>query len=299
MIRSCQQVRKIRNVAALVVALLVVIASPNVWALSQKPMTTDEVIDASEQIFVAVCEGKSSQFRDGNIYTSYKLRPKEIWRGQLATSEDGVIEFEEIGGSARGQILASQLPGASPTAQAPDVGISQYVGGAANMIVGEEVLLFTRTARVQPGVVRQGGLSSGVKEGSLIIVGRTYGRYSVLTDPNSGEKFVTRVGVEGRGVVPNDAAVRGFLNTQQRQLATQSSPAVGATPGSSAGVSSSALLEALGGSDDAAAAAVQRARARAQSADAIGALTGEIRDFDALSKVKERVEKRAEAQSGK
>lgn len=301
MIRSCQQVRKFRNVAALVVALLVAVASSNVWALSQKPMTTDEVIDASEQIFVAVCEGKSSQFRDGNIYTSYKLRPKEIWRGQLATNEDGVIEYEEMGGSAKGQILASQLPGASPTAEAPEVGISQYVGGAANMIIGEEVLLFTRTVRYQPGIVRQ-GMASGVPEGSLMIVGRTFGRFSVLTDPNSGEKYVTRIGVEGRGVVPSDAAVRGFLNTQQRQLATQSAdPAANpAASGPSRGVPVGPLLEALGGSDDAAAAAIQRAKAsRNRSANAIGALTGEIQDFDTLSEVKSRVEKRDEAKASK
>src|SRR5262245_28277963 len=140
MIRSCQQ---LRIASYLLAILLFAWAVPRVSAVSQLPMTAEQMIDSSEQIFVAVCEEKSSRFHDGNIYTSYKLRPSDIWKGALAVDKAGIIEIEELGGSAKGQVLANQIPGASPDAHGPDVGISQFVGGAANIIVGEEVLLFT------------------------------------------------------------------------------------------------------------------------------------------------------------
>ncbi len=255
------------------------------FALQVKPMKFNEVIEQSEHIFTAVCEEKSSAFKNGNIFTTYKLRPKDVWKGKLPLNKDGLVEMEELGGSATGQVL--DVPGRKnkrPSADASEsargvIRLGQYAGGGAAMIIGEEVLLFTRTSKPNPALEAQGKMSPFAPN-NIEITGRIYGRFTILTDPTTGSKHVSRMSIEDRGVIPSDQSVRGFLNAQQRVLAaSKDSKLQGNEP-----LSSDALLDRLGANQDA---HKKIEKGKAESPTEAG--SKEIRNFDLLEDVKSKV----------
>lgn len=122
--------RTIKRMAVMVLAagLWAGLFSGRANALVMRPMKLDEVIAKSDQIFTAVCESKSSEFRDGNIFTTYKLRPNEVWKGTLPLNKDGLVEMEELGGRAEGKILAVPHQRNSDP-NAGKVALNQFVGG--------------------------------------------------------------------------------------------------------------------------------------------------------------------------
>lgn len=191
-------------------------------ALTMVYMPLPEVVEASDFIFTAVCESRTSSFQQGNIVTTYKLRPLETWKGSLAAlQKDGTIEFSEIGGSIG--VFDDQLR------------FGQHVGGSASMIPGEEVLLFAEAYRTNNLLLAQsGGAARTLKQaGSLMIVGRSQGRFSILTNPKTGQKHVSRLNLDADGLVANEATVRARLNQTQQQLAAQGA---GQSSGQAAGL---------------------------------------------------------------
>lgn len=187
-------------VLALAAGLCIVAGAEHVSAITTRPVTLDEVIDQSDLIFVGVVGSKTSAFRAGNIVTTYKLKPVDVWQGQLSLDSDGTVTVEELGGSLNGT-----LP------------LAQHITGRTPMIVGEEVLLFTKTYNPGPALLQQ-GVTTSMTLGSPILVSPTMGRYSVLTDSDTGRKYVVRPDLGSRVSVASEFSVRSYLATQEKVL---------------------------------------------------------------------------------
>ena len=189
-----------RWVLALAAGLCMVAGAEQASAIKTRPVTLDEVIDQSDLIFVAVVGSKTSSFRAGNIVTTYKLKPSDVWQGQLALDSDGTVTVEELGGSLNGT-----LP------------LAQHITGRTPMIVGEEVLLFTKTYNPGPTLLQQ-GVTTSLTVGSPILVSLTLGRYSVLTDSDTGRRYVVRPDLGSQVSVAGDFSLRTYLATQEKVL---------------------------------------------------------------------------------
>lgn len=241
-------------------------------ALTLRNMTMDDVIQSSEAIFVATCEGKRSEFRSGNILTIYTLRPTEFWKGAISTNRVGTFEMEDVGGTV-----------------GTTVRMSQFVGGSASLVPGEEALLFTEKYKPSPTLA-----STGVKPlftpGNPMIIGRVMGRFSVLTEPSTGEKYVIRPSLESAGVIPNDQSMRQYLNKQQAALKT----AVGA-PTSSAGVPAGPLLKSIQKGQGVRDRIAKANAAGAPKTDSGASPAEDIKNFELFSSVRSRIMKRVEA----
>lgn len=253
------------------------LGAPTASALTVRPMDLDEVIKSSDTIFTATCEGKETVFRAKNIVTIYTLKPNEIWKGDIATDAKGTFQMEEVGGT-----FGEKGEGG--------IRITQYVGGGASMIPGEEVLLFTHKRRPAPSLAA--GEPQVFSPGNPEIVGRFYGRFTILTDPGSGEKYLIRPGLEARGVVPGDAAIREFLNAQQKALAgNQGVPAT-------QGVSAKQAMEAAQRS--------QQVRQKIDAAEKVGRAQSktsngkarEILEYEKLGMARQRIKARIEEIAG-
>ena len=204
-------------VAALAALVWVGFGADSVLAREERPVTFSELVDKSGQIFVAVCEQRTTDFRaagsgapGGMIVTSYRLRPLEFWKGdgQIQTNADGTVTMEVLGGSLK-------VEGATPDSS---LQMGAHVLGSIPMIPGEEVLLFTASHTQDPQAVQRVGLTSYVTPGSPYIINMTEGRFSILTDPDSGAKYVVRPRTPRTGMTMNGIVLRGFLNQQQQLL---------------------------------------------------------------------------------
>lgn len=193
-----------RRIATLIAVIAVIAIAPNqANALTERRVTLEELVALSDQITLAVCEGRQSRFHNGNIVTSYKLRAVENWKGRQSTAGDGVFEMQMIGGSV------SQGP----------LSLGQRLIGAAPMVPGEEVLLFTRSFRgIDPEVQRLSGRPASIDVGKPILVSHSQGRYSVLRDSKSGQAFVVRPAQAFENSIGSEEGLRLFLNRMQTDL---------------------------------------------------------------------------------
>lgn len=164
-------------------------------------VSQDEVIERSDNIFVAVCESRSSRFRAGNFITTYIFRASEVWKGDLTDIEtDGVLEIEQIGGSDPNGVLP----------------IHQYFDGSAFFVPGEEVLLFTRRADASAQSLT--GRPAALSLDSPRMTSLTKSRFSIITDPASGERRVVVSNVSDRGNIPSDKSQQSHINNRLRRL---------------------------------------------------------------------------------
>jgi hypothetical protein len=250
-------------------------------ALTLVPMSADEMVQKSDNIFAAVCEAKRTEFRGGNIVTIYTLRPTEFWKGRIPLGADGTFEMEELGGSYGDKLR-----------------LGQYTGNSAAMISGEEVLLFTATTQPSPQLAASGLQPLFSPGNQQIVGGAVRGRFSVLTDPVSGEKLVVRLGMESRGIAVNEASVRGFLNAQQRMLRA-TAPGASTEDEQPVGLDQAELLRRIR-EQDRVRRAVREANADAADPAEYGLKSAaemrlpEIRDYEKLANVKNRVIQRVE-----
>lgn len=176
------------------------------WACSTLPVLggdsgrLDEIIDASETIFVAHVSDKSTAFRRGNIVTTYHLWVREVWKGSPPADRDGRFDLEMLGGSLTGPVP-----------------LAQVVSSSAHMNPGDEVLLFARTY-VLPEPSRKAGVQPVYSDGNLVLTSESIGRLSILTDERDGERYVVRHASNAQIGAPNDVAIRRSLSAQQRRL---------------------------------------------------------------------------------
>lgn len=174
-------------------------------ALTEVRLSLEELVAYSEQIVVAVCDRRESEFRGGLIVTTYGFRTTEIWKGSMKTDQSGVFEIDSLGGSVEaGPIaLGSVVPGTSP------------------ILPGEEVLLFTSAVpQPEPGAATATGGAPAIRPGTYYPTSLSQGRYSVLTHPDSGEKFVVQTSRASDMGLQGPEGVRNYLNTMQQRLRT-------------------------------------------------------------------------------
>lgn len=169
-------------------------------ATTYRLMPMSETIKKSEQIFTAVVDSKHSDFRNGSVVTTYRMRPTGFIKGSLTLDASGTVGMEEMGGSFHGAFR-----------------LGQRIVGSVPMIPGEEVLLFTRIYNPAPEA-RTAAEPSPITPGTPILVSQRDGRFSILTDADSGEKYVVRPDAGAMGDVPNDKAVKAFLSGKIKGL---------------------------------------------------------------------------------
>lgn len=262
--------------SALILAALAILPG---LASAVRPLSLEELVEKSEQVFVATCESKDSAWRSGNIITSYKLRPREVWKGRVPSGADGTVGVEQIGGSVSTEQIA----------------IGQHFTASVVMTPGEELLLFTVPAKADERLTARGA-APVFTDGTLRIVGGYQGRLSVLTSPGDGSKVVTKVRLGDRGVGVNDISLQSYLNIQTRRIeeAKARRRGEGVKPSST----SDQVQEALERSQamaDAVSGAAAAGRARAAEAKAAARKSGApagpafIRDFDSLDVLRDQV----------
>ncbi len=170
--------RRLSNLALLAACALLAWSATG-FAQNAKFRTLNELVSDSDQIFTATCTEKRSEFRSGMLITTYKLKPKEMLKGQLKLDKAGELAFEEVGGS-----MSTPLP------------ITQFLPGMANFEPDEEVLLFTVKPKPVSIPAEFEPAPSPFKYDQVRIVGRGVGRYTIFRHPETGEQLVSTVGVQ-------------------------------------------------------------------------------------------------------
>jgi hypothetical protein len=159
-------------------------------AQSMRQLTLSDLVSKSDQIFVGQCIKKEALVRNGTIITRYTMRPSDMLKGKLDSTNNGNLIVEEMGG---------ELPNGK-------VPIGVGVTGQAGLSQGEDVLLFTAKHKVDPKMAKiiearkvslaKAGKSTAptLADDALRFVGMSQGYYTIITHPETGRKLVTHGG---------------------------------------------------------------------------------------------------------
>ena len=183
--------KRVRLLALTICLTALVLAVCPAHAEAGRQLNFKKLVDQSDQIFIAKCTERRTAYEDGQIRTHYKLKPSEVWKGNLQLSSDGQVDMAETGG---------RLTGPVP--------IGQAVPGMADFARDEEVLLFT--ANPKPGASHLSKAGANPANASPHIVGSWQGRFSVLTHPRTGNKMIARFNLS---TVPGAAVNSGLVNS--------------------------------------------------------------------------------------
>ncbi len=247
------------RLAARLMVVVCLFGAAAVQAQMEKRLGLDELVDKSDNIFVATCTEKNVVYKNGSFVTKYKLKVSENLKGEAKVDKDGVMEMEELGG-------------VSPTSKFP---VTQYVQGMANMTPQEEVLLFTATPTYNPKL-QDYNQKPAVSTTSPRIVGRSQGRFTVVRHPESGERLVSSVAME-----PMPGA-------QHTPLFVQSEKALRAAESTSVTTAQNNIVSRakLGAKFNKLAA---QAKVKTQSSGAQAKDSNQITQFESLADVKSRI----------
>jgi hypothetical protein len=168
-------------------------------------LTFEETVKEADAIVVATCAEKKTEFRQGLIVTSYKMKPHEFWKGALPLSAKGDFAFEELGGELEKPIA-----------------IAQSTPGQARLRAGQQVVLFMRMPDKQADQarLRQTGQQSRLSSDSPRIVGaaQQQGLYSVVKHPESGKQLVVAGSQSGQA---GPDKVKKAIETFEKRLAAE------------------------------------------------------------------------------
>lgn len=246
------------RLAACLMVVVCLLGATAVQAQMEKRLGLDELVDKSDNIFVATCAEKSVAFKNGAMVTKYKLKVSENLKGQAKTGKDGTMEMEEIGG-------------VSPKPYFP---VTSYIRGMANIAPREEVLLFTANPTFNPKLQAL-NTKTAVSTSSPRIVGRDQGRFTIVRHPETGERLVSSVALE-----PLPGALHTPLFVQSEKALRQAEATSGTTQGDVA------TRRKLGDKFNTLAA---EAKAKAQGSGADTQSPNRIVQFESLADVKSRV----------
>lgn len=181
-------------------------------AISYIQLSLEELTANSDVIVIGTCLSKKTDFVAGQFETRITLSTQEYLKGNM------------------GPEITITLPGGEINEPLP---LGQYVTGIPQFITGEDVLLFLDTKaiqRKQKAIAEQMDKSKSetfkrnLQKSSLPsspdVVGYWQGKYTILTDPATGEKRVTRLRLESMGFVHEDQLARQLyalvLKTQEQ-----------------------------------------------------------------------------------
>ncbi len=188
------------RLAAVFLGLLPLVASFPLGARTIMGGSPDlaRLVRASDAVCVAEVEERQCEFVNRRIETTYRLRVDEYLRGSMGDD----LEITVFGGQ-----VEEPLP------------IAQVFDGMVSLSVGQDVLLFLQNP---PGVVlpETAGLApaSAVTQSPQITLG-DHGVYTILTHPQTGERYVTRFGAGHLNLLMTEEANRALLGEAQRLLA--------------------------------------------------------------------------------
>ncbi len=166
-------------------------------AIVYRPLTVKDMSKKADAILVGKCEGKECEFVAGHFETRVKIKVEEYLKGDL------------------GSEVTLTIPGGQVEEPIP---LGQYVSGTPQFVKGEEVLLFLSTKETQlmkkrleeyksnanmPEAWKQ-SIDRSTLGSSPVVVGSWQGKYTVLTDAQTGEQRVTRFRLESLGYVHSD-----------------------------------------------------------------------------------------------
>lgn len=183
---------------------LTAVLSVSCMALAMKKtgpdMTLEQLTRNADEVVVGNVVKQQTEMIGNRFETNYTIQVHDTLKTRS--------------GLSAGREFTMTLPGGAMTTPP----LTQYVSGVPYMVEGEEVVLFLdqpaaprATARaIDPRLV-------GNIPNSLRVVGWNQGRFSVITDPDTGEKLVTRINLEDFGLMNTSADTRRVLEALQKK----------------------------------------------------------------------------------
>lgn len=248
------------RLAACLIAAVCMLATA-VQAQSAKKLGLDELVEKSDNIFVATCVEKKVSFKGGSFVTAYKLKVTENWKGEARVDNNGIMEMQELGG----------------VSDKPYFPVTSYAQGMANIAPQEEVVLFTANPTFNPKL-QEYNKAPAVSASSPRIVGRNQGRLTVVRHPETGERLISDIGIE---------PLPGALHTPLFVKSARALHQAGSTSGTAPSGGDKALRRKLGAKFNTLAA---EARLKAAQGSGVDKKDPEaIIQFESLAAVKSRV----------
>jgi hypothetical protein len=170
------------NVAVALLALLG-LCTTSAMAAYMRNLSTEEMVKKADVICIGTVEKKESRWISGHIETTMAINVSEYLKGNLGSA----VEITQMGG-----VLEEPIP------------IAQHVTGMPEFYKDEEVLLFLSTQKKQFTFTPEKAPDPKSRLlDSPQVVGLEQGKYTIVTDPQTGEKRVTHFRLENIGILPD------------------------------------------------------------------------------------------------
>jgi len=166
---------------AVILLALLGLCTASAMAVYMKKLSIEEIAKRADVICIGTVAKKESRWVSGHIETTMTINVSEYLKGNIG----GVVEITQMGG-----VLEEPIP------------IAQHVTGVPEFYTNEEVLLFLSTQKREFAFTppKPRNPKSRLLD-SPQVVGLAQGKYSIITDPRTGEKRVTRFGLGDIGIL--------------------------------------------------------------------------------------------------
>ena len=158
--------------------------------MTNPSMSLEQLTKSADDIVIGNVVSVEPRVVGKSFETSYQIQVSESLKSGNGSK------------SAAGNVITMTLPGAALTTPP----LTQYVSGVPYMAKGENVLLFLKSsAKPEPEQLKGARSLKDVNvplvPSSAKVVGWNQGRFSLVTDPSTGEKMVTRINLESYGMM--------------------------------------------------------------------------------------------------
>lgn len=166
------------------------------------PMTMEQLTQKSDAIVMGNVVEEQTVVVGKRLETNYTIQVNEALKTRSGDFQPG-REFRMT------------MPGGELTTPP----IAQVMSGIPYLAKGEEVCLFLYDADASAAALpaRSASPLAGNVSGGYKVVGWNQGRFSVLTDKDSGEKFVTRLNMDSYGLMGTSKEMRQMLKELQEK----------------------------------------------------------------------------------
>ncbi len=167
--------------SAMILLALLCLCTTSAMAVYMKKLSIEEMVKKADVICIGTVAKKESRWVSGHIETTMTINVSEYLKGNIGS----VVEITQMGG-----VLEEPIP------------IAQHVTGMPEFYTNEEVLLFlsTQKRKFASTPPKPPNPKSRLLD-SPQVVGLNQGKYSVITDPSTGEKRVTRFRLENIAIL--------------------------------------------------------------------------------------------------
>jgi hypothetical protein len=208
-----------------------------IHASALKKLSEKELVDLADVIVIGQVDKKEARWVGQHIETTFGIRAKEYWKGDLGASFD----FTQMGGE-----LQRPLP------------ITMQADGAPGFFEGEQVILFLEKPEKNPNGKGASTLPPESRlPASCKVVGWAQGKYTIIKDSKTNQDKVVRLGMEDMRVLDRREMDRrieaaklysGLSSKQEKPVKTEqiqaSTPFAGKAPKKASGAPYSRNLKA-------------------------------------------------------